>query len=176
MIERENQKILVVRENVTQFTRATIIQDQKKDTLRQALLSLIMDLIPDNGTDVRLDGATSFQALEIEALTSDSLLNKLGVRLTIGRTLNRNKNPIAENAVKEMQKEIIRHKQVPGPVTPTELVLVLKNINSRVRDNGLTPKEMLLRRDSFSHENIEVNIRSCKVGTRFCRVLEIPHK
>ena len=155
VIERESQKILILRENLTSFTRACIVPDQKKDTLRQALLSMLIDIIPDNGTEVRLDAATSFQSLEVESLTSDSLLNKMGIKLTIGRTLNKNKNPVAENTVKELQKEILRFKQSPGPITPTDLALVLRNINSRVSLNGLSAKEMLLRRDILSNEPIQ---------------------
>ena len=157
VLERESQKILILREGVTQFTRATIIDDQKKDTLRQALLSLLLDLLPDTGTEVRLDAATAFHSLEIESLTSDTLLSKLGVRLVIGRTLNKNKNPIAENAVKEIQKEILRYKQSPGQISSVDLAIILRNINSRVRSNGLSSKEMMLRRDILSNEPIDTN-------------------
>ena len=156
VIERETQKILVIREGVTQFTRATIVSDQKKDTLRQALLSMILDILPDSGSEIRLDGATAFQSLEIEALTKDTLFNKLGVRIVIGRTLNKNKNPIGENAVKELQKEILRYKQGQGQITQTDLAVILRNINSRVRYNGLTAKEMVLRRDNLSNVPIDV--------------------
>ena len=157
IIERETQKILVVRECVTQFTRGVIVPDQKKDTLRQALLQLILDIMPDSGTHIRLDGASAFQSLEIESLTNDTLLHKLGIKIVIGRTMNKNKNPIAENTVKEIQKEILRLKHSPGPITPTELMLVLKNVNSRVRQNSLTPKEMLYRRDILSSQPINID-------------------
>ena len=157
VLERETQKILILREGVTQFTRATFISDQKKDTLRQAILSLLLDILPDTGTEVRLDAAVAFQSLEIESLTSDTLLNKLGIRLVIGRTLNKNKNPIAENAVKELQKEILRHKQSPGQISPTDLNIILKNINSRVRANGLSSKEMMFRRDILSNKPLNTD-------------------
>ena len=64
VIERETQKILVVREKLSQFTRGTIIPNQQKDTLRSALLSMVVDLIPDTGAEIRVDGATAFQALQ----------------------------------------------------------------------------------------------------------------
>ena len=157
VMEREGQKILIVRECMSQFTRAKLIQDQKADTLRRALLSLILDIIPDSGTVVRVDGATSFQSLEAESMMDNSPLKSLGVKIVVGRLLNKNKNPIAENAVKEVQKEILRLKNTIGPITEIELAIVTKNVNSRIRYNGLTPKEILYRRNTLTNLPIEVN-------------------
>jgi len=142
---------------MSQFTRAKLIQDQKADTLRRTLLSLILDIIPDSGTVVRVDGATSFQSLEAESMTDNSPLKSLGVKIVVGRLLNKNKNPIAENAVKEVQKEILRLKNTTGPITEIDLAIVTKNVNSRIRYNGLTPKEILYRRNALTNLPIEVN-------------------
>ena len=59
VIERNNQKILIAKEKLSQYLRGTLIPDQKADTLRYALLSLILDLISDDGTTIRVDGSTS---------------------------------------------------------------------------------------------------------------------
>ena len=157
IIERESQKILIVREQLSQFTRGAIINDQKSVTLQNALLSLILDLIPDTGAEVIVDGATSFQALEREAAMENSLLNKLKIKITVGRLLNKNKNPSAENAIREVQKEILRHTNRSGPITTMDLQLVLRNINSRIRYNNLTPKEILFRRDTMTNEPRDIN-------------------
>ena len=93
----------MIRECTSQYTRAALIDDQKADTLRDTLLSLILDIIPDSGTNIRVNGATTFQKLEREATINNSLLNKLGIKFTIGRLLNKNKNPVAENTVQEIQ-------------------------------------------------------------------------
>ena len=67
IIEREGQRIIVARECLSQYTQAALIQDQTTETIRNALLNLILDIIPDTGTDVRVDGGTSFQALKRES-------------------------------------------------------------------------------------------------------------
>ena len=103
-----------------------------------------------------MDGATAFQALENESRTPDSILHKLNIKLTVGRLINKNKNPVAENAVQEVLKEILRVKSQPGPITVTELAIVLKNINSRTRYHEHTPKEALFRRNVISNEPIDV--------------------
>ena len=155
-IERYGQKILVVRENLSQYTRAQIIPNQTSETLREALLAMIIDLIPETGAEIRLDGATSFQSLEREAQTENTTLHKLKIKLTIGRLLNPNKNPTAEIANQELQKEILRLTNKAGPITPMELMLVLRNVNSRIRFNGYTPKEILFRRNFLTNEPITI--------------------
>ena len=147
----------MVRECVSQYTKTQLIQDQKADTLRRTLISLIADIIPDSGTEVRVDGATAFQALQTESLTRDSLLNTLGIKIVVGRILNKNKNPVGENTVKEFQKEILRFKGSPGPITDTDLTLITKNINTRIRYNSLTPKEILFRRDNLTNSPILID-------------------
>ena len=74
----------------------------------------------------------------------------------MGRTLNKNKNPIAENTNQELQKEILRHTNTPGPITKLQLMLVLRNINSRIRYNGVSAKEVLFRRTWDSNTPIPV--------------------
>ena len=49
VIERNTQKILIVKEKISQYLRGALIPDQKTDTLRDALLFLILDLVADGG-------------------------------------------------------------------------------------------------------------------------------
>ena len=58
---------------------------------------MVVDLIPDTGAEIRVDGATAFQALQRESETNDSIFKKLKIKITIGRLMNKNKNPTAEN-------------------------------------------------------------------------------
>ena len=77
--------------------------------MQNTLLPLVIDLLPDAGASIRVDGATGFQALQKESETPGTILNKLKIKIVIGRLLNKNKNPIAENTVQEVQKEILRY-------------------------------------------------------------------
>ena len=70
--------------------------------------------------------------------------------------MNKNKNPVAENTIQEVQKEILRMKNSQGPINDIELCLVLRNINKRTRCSNLTPKEVMLRRDNLTHQPIQV--------------------
>ena len=83
VIERESQKILVLRECLSQFTRATIIPNQTAETIRQALIQLIADLLPDTGAEVRADGATSLQSLAKESSEAGSQLSQLKIKIVL---------------------------------------------------------------------------------------------
>ena len=78
--------------------------------------------------------------LQVESKANGSLLKKFNIDIAIGRILNKNKNPTAENANQEFQKEILKLAGKTGPITNTDLVIILKNINSRILYNGYTAK------------------------------------
>ena len=164
VIEREGQKILVVKEKLSQYIRASIIPDQTADTFRQELIRLTVDLIPDSGTTIRVDGATAFQSLEKESTTKGTTLNNLKIKIEVGRLLNKNKNASVEIANKELEKEILRLKQSRGKISPTDLSLVLKNINNRIRYHGLSSREIMFRRNMINNE--EKNVRDTEVANK----------
>ena len=142
--------------------RATLIPDQTADTLRQALMSLILDIAPSSGATIRVDGATAFQALAKESNTEGTVLHQHNIIIEVGRLINENKNPVAENGVKEVLKEILRRTNSKGPISPTDLSVVIKNINSRVRANGLSSSEILFKRNMISNDEIAVEDNALK--------------
>ena len=160
VVERNCQKILVVRENLSLYTKATFIPDQKAETLKIALLQLLLDIIPETGAHVRVDAAPGFQTLLSESSMDNSLLKKFNVKIVIGRTLNKNKNPTVENANQEIQKEILKLTNRTGPITDIELAQVLRNMNSRIRFHGYTAKEVLYRRNLLDNNPIQVKDES----------------
>ena len=87
----------------------------------------------------------------------------MNIKITVGRLLNQNKNPVAENTVKEVQKEILRVKNSTGPIMQTDLNVVLRNINSRVRFNSLTPKEILFRRNTLTNDPLDIQESEIKL-------------
>ena len=152
VIEMNAQNLFIIRESLSQFTQGIIIPDQRATTLEEAIMRTVLELIPDNGTTIRVDGAKAFQSLKISSDEDESYLAKYNIKLDIGRTLNRNKNPQAENANKEVEKEILRIWPNGKFMNNIDMAMVMKNVNSRIRYNGHAPKEILLRRDLISHQ------------------------
>ena len=74
---------------MTSYTRATILPDQRHESLRGALLCLCLDLIPISGPPavIRTDGAPGFAAL-----ANDEVLLNHNIRLELGNPKNKNKS------------------------------------------------------------------------------------
>ena len=154
---RNRQKVLLIREKLSQFTMGRILERETADEILNALIMLIADFIPDYGTVIRTDNAPQFQKLSSLDAESESWLRKFNIKLELGSTFNSNKNPIAENMVKEVHKEINKAGFLNEQINDIQLMVVLKNINSRVRDRGLSAKEMCFMRDQATNKNIVQN-------------------
>ena len=156
VIKRNRQLILVLRECVTSFTSSTLIDDERHQTLRDALIRLCIELRPLDGPPavIRSDPAPGFNAL-----TNDELLRQHRITLEIGRTKNINKNPVAEKAVQELEMELLRQDPLNGTVTPLSLSAATATLNSRIRSRGLSAREMWTQRDQFSGSQLPVNDR-----------------
>ena len=154
VIKRARQLILVLRECVTSYTASTLLPNERHDTLRDALLSLCIEMRPLDGplAVVRTDPAPCFLALE-----NDSVLHEHRIALEIGRVKNRNKNPVAEKAVQELELELLRQDPHGGPVSPVLLSVATATLNSRIRTRGLSAREMWTQRDQFSSTQIPLN-------------------
>jgi hypothetical protein len=142
---RARQKILVVRECFSQFTVARLIPNEQKETLREFLLETTAELKCHAGCTVRVDSSTSFVSL-----VKDVFLSKQNIQLEEGRVKNRNKNPIAEKAIQELEMEIKRCHPEGGPLTSSQLAKCTAILNVRVRNRGLSAREILLQRDDMT--------------------------
>merc|ERR1711888_85050 len=116
-----------------------------------------IELIPVDGTTVQVDCATSLQTLQAEYEEDESILKRLNIKIDLGRTLNKNKSPVAENAVKEFHKERLRLNPAGGPISEIDRALITKNMNSRNRDRGFSSKEIAFQRDQMSNNTKSVS-------------------
>ena len=156
VLKRNRQLILVVREIVTSYTAACIIENEKHETLREALARLVMELHPLDGPIevVRVDPAPGFVALK-----DDCLLHKLRITLEVGRIKNVNKNPVAEKAIQELEEKLLRHEPMGGAVTPFDLSIAVARLNARIRSSGMSSRELWIHRSQFTHEQIPISDR-----------------
>ena len=152
VIRREGQLILLCREKLSQFTTTCIITNETANSLREALISSILEFIPVDGVTIQVDEAPAFQTLQAESQTDGSILKQLNMRIDLGRTFNKNKNPVAENAIKEFHKECLRMNPAGGKITETDRAKITKIINSRIRLRGFSAKEIAFQRDQNSNK------------------------
>ena len=100
VIQRETQRILVVREHVTSFTSTSILPNDQHQCLRDGLISACIEFRPIDGPSaiIRVDPAPGFRAL-----INDILLKGNTMIIEVGNPKNLNKNPIAEKAIQGLE-------------------------------------------------------------------------
>ena len=172
VIKRSRQLVLVLRECVTSFTATTPLEDERHNTLRDALIRLCVQLRPLDGPTavIRTDPAPGFKALR-----DDQLLKHHRITLEIGDAKNRNKNPIAERAVQEVESELLRHDPLGGPVTHVTLAVATANLNARLPSRGLSAREMWAQRDQFSNQQIPLQDQDIILRQHAQRLTNHPH-
>ncbi|MCG7866391.1 MAG: hypothetical protein JAY74_08440, partial [Candidatus Thiodiazotropha taylori] len=156
VLKQNRQLILVLRETVSSYTAASLIENEKHDTLRDALARLCIELHPIDGPSavIRTDPAPGFVALK-----NDPMLQRLNISLDIGRVKNINKNPVAEKAISELHDELLRQQPGGGPVSHLELATAVARLNSRIRYAGVSAREIWTQRNQFTHEQLPISDR-----------------
>ena len=126
---------------------ASIVQSEKRDDLRNALLVLCSQLrsLHHGGVTIRVDPAPGFCAL-----VNDKSLLSHGITLEVGRIKNPNKNPVAERVVEELGIELLHLSPEGGPTSAVSLALATANMNSRIRRDGLSAHEVWTQRDQLT--------------------------
>jgi hypothetical protein len=167
VIQRARQQILVTRDVHTSFTTAEIIPDQTAGTLRSALLETT-SLIRLPSCTIRIDNAPAFLSLK-----ADSILSSQGITLDFGRVKNINKNPVAERSNQELERELLRIDPSGAAVTHATLRQALKNLNTRIRNRGISSQEMLFCRDQSS--GIQLSFRDSHLSRKQEEIRERNH-
>jgi hypothetical protein len=154
IIKRERQLILVLRETVTSFTVTCLVENERRETLRDALIHLCIELRPLDGplSVIRTDPAPGFKAL-----VNDELLHRHRINVEVGRVKNINKNPVAEKAVRELEDELLRQDPSGGFVSPLSLSIATSSLNSRIRSQGLSARELWTQRDQFTNDQLPIS-------------------
>jgi len=149
IIRRCKQKIFVTRDIFSSFTTATFVEDESAKSLREAILTTT-SLLRQTECTVRVDGATGFVSLR-----NDSQLAKYGIVLDIGRVKNPNKNPVVDKAIQELEREFLTADFDNKELNMANLEACLRRLNSKIRHNGMSAKEIILRRDQMTGKQLE---------------------
>ena len=101
-------------------------------------------------SSIRVDCAPA-----LKSLTNDDSLSTNGIVLELGRAKNVNKNPVAEKANQELEKELLKVDPTGNPVSSVILLQAVCVLNSRIRSSGLSSREMLLGRDQITGNQLK---------------------
>ena len=92
-----------------------------------------------------------------QASQQGSLWKLANFVIEIGDTLNKNKNPVCENKIKELEKEILKFKSNSGPITISELAYITRIMNARPRHRGNTSYELVFKRSQVDGSAVETS-------------------
>ena len=151
IFKRTKQCIHAIRDIHSSYTVASIIPDETADSLRTALLTSTSSIRTPLCT-VRVDSAPGFKTLK-----NDQRLVAQGITLDFGRVKNINKNPVAEKCNQELEVELLRIEPSGGPISEVVLQNAVHTLNSRVRNRGLSAREILFCRDQFTSAQLKID-------------------
>lgn len=161
IMRRNRQFILIARENISAYTLATLVPDERACSLRDGLLRLcsLFGYQPGRPITVRVDAAPGFRSL-----VGDVFLKSEHINLEIGNEKNINKNPIAERAVSEVHQFLVRSQPGVDLVTETSLTSTIGKLNNKLRLGGLSSRELWTQRCQYSGEQLPIKDRDLIVS------------
>ena len=154
VLRRCKQYIFAFRDTFSSFTIAQIYANENHETLRTALIVSTSSLRanPQTSVEVRVDNAPGFKPLK-----NDSELMKCNISLDFGRVHNKNKNPVVEKGIRELSSEILRLHPEGGPISTSQLAVVINQLNARIRNRGLSAWEILNQRNQYTGEQLNID-------------------
>ena len=154
ILRRNRQKICVTRDVHSSFTTAVIIENEIENetasNLREALLTTTSSLRAPSCVG-RIDSASGFQSLR-----NDASLQSYGINLDFDFVKNKNSNSVFDKAIQELELEFLKVTPSGGIISSTQLQLALQTLNSRIRNRGLSAREILFQRDQVTNEQLRL--------------------
>ena len=153
IIKREGQLIMLIREDISSYSDAMLIHNEKAETLRDAIIILMSKFRSPMSPQaiLRTDPALGFRSL-----LNDPHLQKQNLHIELGEPKNINKNPVAEKAIEEFHCELVRLQPAGGKISPTVLAQAISNLNGRIRYNKLSAAEIWTQRDMSTGKKLSL--------------------
>ena len=167
VMRRYRQYAVILRETISSFTLTDLIENEQHITLLNAIIALYAGVctLGDGGATIRVDPAPG-----LRALVNDRVCKEHGIVIELGAEKNINKNPVAEHAIKELGIECLHVCPDEGPLSKVTLALATANMNSRIRQDGLSAKEIWTQRDQITGEQLPIEDRLIILKQHFNRV------
>ena len=119
---------------------------------------------------MRVDSAPALKSLQKNG-HGDLLEN--GIKLVLGDDMNKNSNCCVDKKIQELQEEIKKLQQAESKITFATLSRVVTNLNTRIRNQGLSASQIQFSRDSVTGENL--NLDDKKLMTKKLEKRKVNH-
>ena len=162
----------ILRETVSSYTLTCLVESERREHLLDALVILCAQFHTP-GSDVltiRVDAGPGFVSL-----SKDPRLSQHGIKLDIGNVKNKNKNPVAEKAIRELGVECLKLQPEGVPLTNVMLAVATSNLNARIRANMMSAFEIWTQRDQVTGEQLPLDDRALITNQKNARLHNHPY-
>ena len=151
VMKRNNQKIMVARDLFSTYTTTAIIKSEQSNCLLKGIIECITPIRSSGQVTIRTDSAPGFLSIE-----NSSYLSKLNIKLNTTDPSNKNSVASVDNAIRELEEELIKLSPHDSSVNPSILAMATKSMNNKIRNRGLTAFEIMFARDSVNQQNLNL--------------------
>ena len=151
VIKHAKKNILVAVENFSGFISTCFITSEKSKDLVEGIIKTIFP-IKSAISSVRVDQAPGFRKLMKEKVS----MTELGIDLIPGDAKNKNALAIVDKKINELEKEIKKIACFNNVRTVKILAMAAKIVNEKIKNQGMSAKEILFSRDQITSENIHL--------------------
>ena len=152
------KKIMVVVENFSGFIVTDFVNSEKREDILDGLIRLISPFKSGLLTRVRVDQAPAFKSLVQRKVEID----EIGFDLELGEAKNKNANAIVDRKIQELEQEIKKCSPAHNVISIKILAKASQAVNEKVRNHGLSAREILFSRDQLSSKNLELIFTNIK--------------
>ena len=152
VMRRDGKYVLVCRDLFSSYTVASVIKDEKAETLMNGLIDLISNIRSNDDIYIRTDAASGFKAL-----SSHPVMERLKIHIQTTDPSNKNSVASVDNAIKELEQEMIKIAPYTKEVNRTTLQLAIQHMNSKIRNRGLSAYEIIFSRENNSSKNLHID-------------------
>ena len=154
VLRRTSQKILVITEEVTKFTKGKLIDTEDYTSVLNGLKELLNHYRSPCSpcATLKLDPGPSMQSLH-----KHQPLKSMNVIIDLGEAKNKNKLATIDKQIQELENELTRIVHHNAKVLPNDLSQAIAVLNSRIRYCGLSSYEQWHRRSQFNQKEINIS-------------------
>ena len=169
VMRRHQQKIMICRDIFSSYTTIAILKSEQSNCLLKGIIECVANVRAPNTILIRTDSAPGFKGL-----VNNTFLEKLDIQLEVTDSSNKNSIATVDNAIKEIEEEIIKIAPHSTILNETTLAMAAKNMNLKIRNRGLSAYEIVFSRDNSSQQNL--NLKDNTIANEQIRIKQINNK
>ena len=159
VMRRAGQLIMVNCDLFSGYTTACFICTEQKPDMVQGILNLVTPMRHCSKVQLRVDRAPALKSL---AENHDQELVDNGITLELGEDLNKNSNCSVDKKIQELEAEIRRLCPKETKLTTGVLCQAVINLNNRIRNQGLSARQIHFMITSSSKTNSRKESKTMK--------------